>query len=102
MTARAQVYRALVVGCVSLSGIACAPSAVYVGVAVPGPYYGPYPYPVRPGVWGRPPYVCCYDEDGAASAPPSPHASADSTSWRLATGHWLLATRKKWPVISRQ
>ncbi len=85
MTARAKVYRALVVGCVSLSGIACAPSAVYVGVAVPGPYYGAYPYPVRPGVWGRPPYVCCYDADGAASAP-------SVANWLLVTGHWSLAT----------
>jgi len=46
MIARAKMYRALVVGCMSLSGIACAGSAVYVGVAVPGPWYGGYPYPV--------------------------------------------------------
>ncbi len=96
MIARSKLYRALVVGCVSLSGIACAPSAVYVGVAVPGPYYGPYPYPVRPGVWGRPPYVCCYDWDASASAQPTPQANgplpADSTvdstaTSRLATDH---------------
>ena len=55
MIARAKVYRALVAGCMSLSGIACAGSAVYVGVAVPAPWYGGYPYLVGPvGVIGRP------------------------------------------------
>ena len=90
MIARSKVYRALVVGCVSLSGIACAGSRVYVGVAVPAPWYGGYPYPAGPvGVIGRPPRVCCYDGDGSASATPDPQANgplaADSTADSTAT-----------------
>ena len=50
--------------CVStLVAVGCYPSGVYVGVAVPGPWYGPYPYPYGGvGVWGRPPGRL-YDED---------------------------------------
>ncbi len=95
MIARAKVYRALVVGCMSLSGIACAGSAVYVGVAVPAPWYGGYPYPVGPvGFIGRPPRVCCYDGDGSPSETPAPQASGplapDSTADSTATAR--LAT----------
>lgn len=103
MIARGKVYRALVVGCMSLSGIACAGSAVYVGVAVPGPWYGGYPYPVgRVGVYGRPPRVCCYDGDGPASETPGTQtirplaadSTADSTGWAL--------RRRDWPVAGDQ
>ena len=87
MTARSKVYQALLVGCVTLSSVACAWSAIYVGVAVPGPYggYGGYPYPVGTvGVIGRPPYVCCDDDDRGDFEVPSPQAhapvAADSTS----------------------
>ena len=90
MIARAKVYRALVVGCMSLSGVACAGSTVYVGVAVPAPWYGGYPYPVGPvGVYGRPPRVCCYDGDGSPSDTPASRANnplaADSTADSTAT-----------------
>ncbi len=49
--------RSALAGCVLLLAAAgCQPSGVYVGVSVPGPWYGPYPYPYGGvGVWGRPP-----------------------------------------------
>lgn len=101
MIARTKVYRAVLVGCMSLSGIACAGSAVYVGVAVPRPWYGGYPYPVGPvGVYGRPPRVCCYDGDGPPSeipatqtiSPLAADSSADSTAWALRRRDWLVAS----------
>ena len=50
-----------VLSCVSLLALACAPSGVYVGVGVAGPYGG-YPYGgYGGGYYGRPPRV--YDED---------------------------------------
>lgn len=33
---------------------ACDNANVYVGVAVPGPWVGPYPYPAVGVGWGRP------------------------------------------------
>jgi hypothetical protein len=46
-----------------LAAVGCQPSGVYVGVVVPGPWYGPGPYPYGGmGGWGRPPGVL-YDDD---------------------------------------
>lgn len=51
--------------CVSiLAVVGCQPSAVYVGVGVAGPWYGPGRYPYGGmGGWGRPPGVYVRDED---------------------------------------
>ncbi|MCZ6918523.1 MAG: hypothetical protein O7I93_17240 [Gemmatimonadetes bacterium] len=59
--------------CVSmiLAVVGCQPSAVYVGVGVAGPWYGPGRYPSGGmGGWGRPPGVIYEDEEVPAESYP--------------------------------